>query len=378
MRELVRYAISMPVDPADTKTSYRYPFIAQEILKSGCGLVLDYFFPRKNCNSIPPEESLFQDLQSADYDFDAEALDLLILSLLESSHANDPVLSGYLCGILTSFSSHRKQALVSYFFSFPDLADLMLKNISDVSPLGIFLCSSSADPLDIDEAEDEEGKNKLFSFERVEVYKKIIILLRETSDPDTQAGCLHLLRQLSKGAFNLSPGEALIGQVLFQESLWDVLLNISLRTKLNPSISEKYVMKGCAELLQDILVLLDPSRICATPSDALAGLSVLSGIKLNRAKVFCSKLRTKYLDENSWVETWCGAFFSKLLNFLDSTSNGKFSLPKKINSVGVDVETIENHRLALFELVPRILYLGSPKAMNGFVTSGLLPSLLVS
>lgn len=222
----------MPSNPNDRLGSFRYPFVAQEVLKSESDMILSHFFKKSEAEKsssavdteVPEKDASdtedVQNSKSTPY-FNKSELDRYVKSFLKLEYCQDTVLSGYYQSILSSFFGRNSKNMQAYFYSDPEIGQLMLERLSNLSISMVF--RSFVNYFDEEEAvsedffeESPEQVNQVFNM-RVALYKKVMELFLATSDLELKANIkgiyIHLLSNIAK----IPKAAALIDEALFAD-----------------------------------------------------------------------------------------------------------------------------------------------------------------
>jgi hypothetical protein len=229
---LVEEVMRMPTNANDRLGSFKYPFAAQEVLKSESDMILNHFFKKpEQDKSSAVETPEGQEKETSDTEetgpskstpyFNKTELDRYVKSFLKLDYCQDTVLSGYYQSILSSFFGRNSKNLQAYFYSDPELGQLMLERLSNLSISMVF--RSFLNYFDEEEAvsedffeESPEQANQVFNA-RVGLYKKVMELFLTTQDLETKANIkgiyIHLLSNIAK----IPKAASLIDEALFAD-----------------------------------------------------------------------------------------------------------------------------------------------------------------
>lgn len=305
---MLRYVTTMPPDATDQKKAFRYPFIAHEVLKSGCKFVLDYFF------SLPEAEESDTETKSSTNaeNLNVEALDNFIFSFLQSDECEDPVLAGYFASILGSFLQHRLRQLASYVFEVnPQVSVLLASRVSDPS-IANFV-GSLIQMTTQDEFEDDSTIANCFSEEREKLLKKLIDgFVGEKAA--TKAAIGTMLQQLFDNVWKAETFSKIVANACFgQQILLETILNSALTPidGANNSLEERLSRRYDLQLLTDIVNLLVINK---PQGPVLLGM-MGDHQKEKKKRAAAAILKAQVEKENSWI----GEFLVKVINSIEES-----------------------------------------------------------
>lgn len=298
----------MPADQHDKKNAFRYPFIAQEILKSGSSIILGYFFPK---SSRDTDESTQDELVISPPEqkgFSKPDLDFYIKDFLLSPQSTDPVLSGYFGSIIASLQQQRPTLMLRYLNEDPQIEELFLKRL-DIQSIS----------------------NVLKQFLSKDRMLKILKQASASKDVDNRLNARTLLLHYLKSLHNMkmdSVSEEL-GFCLDQDT-WKSLSEEILTQKKLTTLEQKMSMKIATELLTELISLLDKNK--KFPSSEI--ISIYSGLEDRSNTLLAAsikELREKYLDnaesQGLWVEDFLVDHVNRLAQYLQNVELCDFSLP---------------------------------------------------
>ena len=119
IEELVGFVTRMPAKDADDMTGKKLPFVAHEILKSGCQIVSEFFLGSNQVKSSmmssvfdhdsdTNNETMQSEAKDTAQGINKAALEHLFKNFYSSEACNDPVLGGYVKEIIVSLVAKSK------------------------------------------------------------------------------------------------------------------------------------------------------------------------------------------------------------------------------------------------------------------------------
>lgn len=285
MRELVSYVMEVPTDEKNS-TSYRYPFVAQEILKSGSPVVTGYFFPKSQSTQDKDADSELTTEESgmpspAVYGYSKSALDHYIKSFLRKEESTDPVLSGYFSSIVTALQQQKPAEMTRYLNEDPEIEELLLDRISAGGVANVL--------------------KQIMTKER---FGKILRQYFLKSDSDSRLNIKTLILHYIKSVHNTRSDVESPLEFCFDENIW-----LRLREDMIPNkgqkinTEERLGKKTSAEILSEFISLLDKNKKFSSGEVVIS----LYGSPEDRSNILLAatirQMREKYLTQgtDSWV-----------------------------------------------------------------------------
>lgn len=386
------YALREP-NKTEGKQAFRYPFISHEILKSGSFIVINYFFKNRQSS---PEQELSEMMEKTNNDENEEEfnpktmiytkrMDRLFKVFLNSEDRKNPVLSGYFNAIVTSLVNRKQKEMTDYFFDplNEDIAQLLLKSL-EVSSLSdllkTFLVVKSEDFFDYatPDAVLEKCKEELqYKQRQFEIVNRMHEVYEKTDDLETKVNIKSVISHITKNYHSFGKRESFLYNIIFgKKSFTAHLIRDMIRPVERGDLSEKLSRKASAEILIEILGILSPSKKPSNETNVMGNLDILRN-KL--ASAVSSSLASKALNKEVDGDEVTEPIIDELIEGVGLIGRylQNLKLSKMTNSLGVEINVLENYQIAIFEVLLTLSFIMNPLIDKALHDAGIVKLMMV-
>lgn len=426
--ELLDLVLNVPNEEDKKDRMYRYPFIANDLLKSGSPIILNYFFgqdepPIENASesvsepstTIEPEaegsevseaEGSVEAASSTENSAPAaasevetsipvvvkeeakpkmktyETLDIFIRGFFERESYKNSVLCGYFQNIISSFFDYKKEDMIQYLHNQPKVEDWLI-NFCDnysISSLASFILNSSVNLRDEDsdrvkpeEEDDQESLEVNHDAFKERLIKKYLERFVEQDDYELRLNIKQTLISFCSSTSNGLKNTNMLLRIIMEHGKEFVELLSSTSTDYSKTKFEDQLNKKIsAELLLELIKIFDKNS-----RDHFLALSVSvfsnTSSKIEAFQVFSEHVFEKYLkSETCFLQQALQTFIGRAGDYFNN-----IHLRSKTNNFGHEFKVLDTCNLTILEAVLSCVSLGITKLQEVFIEKG-LPEIMLT